>query len=240
MKSTLKVFGILLVASFVFYRAMIFMVENIEDFESVPLPPKKVEKITTRNPVLRVDATSRESWTLVDFSTGRTYRVTDPDEEKGKLQEFPWDLGFQRTKIISNSGVTNPQGRVGILNLGPVDFDSVREIPPSKFTQDTRFLGVAKNEAVSDWYNYRTRTHNVESRKNVYVVKTASGRYLKLRILNYYCTRADRDCRTLMCSRDEAACLTVEYVLALPGKETFPAPSPAPAQIVMKTEQNNP
>ena len=45
---------------------------------------------------------------------------------------------------------------------------------------------------------------------------------MKMRILNYYCGKKDQDCRTIMCSRQQAACLTVEYVLAENGTDVFP------------------
>ena len=43
-----------------------------------------------------------------------------------------------------------------------------------------------------------------------------------MRILNYYCGKKDAECRTMMCSRQQAACLTVEYVLAKNGTDQFP------------------
>ena len=45
--------------------------------------------------------------------------------------------------------------------------------------------------------------------------------FMKMRILNYYCGKKDQDCRTMMCSRQQAACLTVEYVLAKNGTKFF-------------------
>ncbi len=239
MSKTLQVFGILLVATLLFHTALNFMVDNIEDFETVALPPKKVEKITTAFPTLKVDATSRESWTLVDFSTGKQYPMANLYKNRARLQEIPWDLGFQRTKVVTNSGETNPKGTVAAANLGPIPFDQLQEVPqPAELVQDTRSFGNLINPAISDWYNYRTRTHNVESKKNVYLIRTHEGRYLKLRFLNYYCSREDEECRTVMCSRDEAACITLEYQLTEPGSVRFPkAPPP---QMVQKTKPDPP
>ena len=45
---------------------------------------------------------------------------------------------------------------------------------------------------------------------------------MKMRILNYYCGQKDQECRSMMCTREEAACLTIEYILAEPGSKTFP------------------
>ena len=41
----------------------------------------------------------------------------------------------------------------------------------------------------------------------------ADGGYLKMRILNYYCMRDESECRSIMCSRQEAACYSIEYTI---------------------------
>ena len=53
-------------------------------------------------------------------------------------------------------------------------------------------------------------------------MKLNNGDFMKMRILNYYCGQKDEECRSMMCTREEAACLTVEYVLAAPNSKTFP------------------
>jgi hypothetical protein len=225
MNSTLKIFTMLLGATLAFNVIMNYMGDNIADFENQALPPKRTVIIKSNNPLLKVDAQSKEQWTLVDFSSKKTFHISDP-EKKEQLNEQDWDLGFQRTKIISNGGVTNPQGVVAIANLGPVEFDSVVRIPEGNFAPDVRSWGNVNNPSIVDWYLYRTRTHNIESKRNVYVVKTGDG-YLKLKILNYYCQRAESTCRSMMCTRAEAACLTVEYRHIKPGEQAFPSPPPS-------------
>ena len=226
MNSTLKMFAALLVATALFHTILNYMLGNIEDFETVPLPPKKIAKISTTNPLIKIDASSKELWTLVDFSSGNTYHVAEPEEEKARLQKLSWDIAFQRTKIITNSGVTNPKGGVEVANLGPLDMNAITEVPQSGFTADSRSFGKLINKNIAGWYNYRTRTHNIESKKNIYVVKTADGQFMKMKIWNYYCARPEADCQTVMCTREEAACLTVEYLFSQDGKR-FPAPEPA-------------
>jgi len=222
MNSTVKAFGILLGATLFFNGMFMYMTNNIEDFESVALPPKKIEHYKTDNPILKVNAQSREAWTLVDFSSGKTTQIRDPQEDKERLQSVDWDLGFQRTKIITNGGETNPQGAVWVKNLGEVPFDSIDRFPSSQegFHQDHRKWGAVTNKALVDWYVYRTRTHNVESKKHVYLVQTGDG-YLKLKIVNYYCGRPESDCKTSMCPRDEAACFNIEYLYLPQGEMLF-------------------
>ena len=236
MNSTLKIFAMLLCCTLALNVTMNYMADNIEDFENRRLPtilPQKTLK--TDNPVLKVDAQSKEKWILVDFSTKKTFQISDPEKDKDRMNRQDWDLGFQRTKIISNGGVTNPQGKVTIANLGPVDFNSVVDIPEATFVPDVVSWGNVNNPSIIDWYLYRTRTHNIESKRNVYLIKTGDG-HLKLKILNYYCQRPESECKTSMCPRDEAACLSLEYQYIPSGTQAFPEPKPAPP----KTAQVSP
>ena len=212
----------LLVATLLFHTALNYMEKNIGDFETVPLPPKKIKKIKTNNPIIKVNAKDKNSWMLVEFSSGKTLQISDAAAETKKFNQTNCDLGFSRTKIISNGGKTNPSGKTGILNLGPINFNTVKTAPENGYVQDHRSLGNLINRELVGWYNYRTRTHNIESKKNVYVLKLNNGIFMKMRILNYYCGQKDNDCRTILCTREEAACLTIEYVLTQAGSHTFP------------------
>ena len=111
----------LLVATLLFHTALNYMDKNIEDFETVPLPPKKIKKITSKNPIIKVNAKDRNSWMLVEFTTGNTIQISETEAETDKINQSNWDLGFSRTKIISNGGKTNPFGKTGIINLGSID-----------------------------------------------------------------------------------------------------------------------
>ena len=211
----------LLGATLLFHTTLNYMESNIEDFETVPLPPKKIKKISTNNPIIKIDAKDRNTWMLVEFTSGKTLQISEADAETSKINQTNWDLGFSRTKIISNGGKTNPSGKTGIINLGLINFDDLRTAPETGYVQDHRSLGNLINKQLAGWYNYRTRTHNIESKRNVYALKLNNGVFMKMRILNYYCGQKDEACRTMMCTREEAACLTIEYVLAQPGSKTF-------------------
>jgi hypothetical protein len=230
MKNTVIVFVILIVGTFMFQNTIVYMADNITDFENVALPPKKQKKLVTYNPVIKVDATSKDKWTLLDFASGKTHTITDPDTEKEKLKYLKWDLGFQRTKIITNGGETNPTGQVGVINLGQVDINTIKEVPKSGYMQDRRKWGKMLNQGISDWYNYRTRTHNIESQKFVYAIRTSEGKYLKMKIINYYCQKAESECATSMCNRSEAACISLEYVYQPNGDRLFPEYKPLAKQ----------
>lgn len=227
----------LLGATLLFHTTLNYMEDNIEEFETVALPPKKIKKISTNNPIIKVDAKKRNSWMLVEFNSGKTLTMSEADAETSKLNQVDWDLGFSRTKIITNGGKTNPSGKTGVINLGPVNFDDVKTAPETGYVQDHRSFGNLINKELAGWYNYRTRTHNIESKRNVYALKLNNGTFMKMRILNYYCGQKDQECRSMMCTREEAACLTIEYLLAQPGSKLFPdtrlaKSTPSPEKIL--------
>ena len=222
MKNTLNILGGLILGSTLFLVIINYMADNIEDFESVALPSPK-NTITTNNPTIKIVAQSRKKWTLVDFSTEKIYKINDIEKERSKLNDYPWDIGFQRTKIITNGGQTNPKGIVALKNMGPIDFNSLDQVPTTIDIQDEKSYGKIINKAIADWYLYRTRTHNIESQKNVYVLRMADGGYLKMKILNYYCRRNEAECKSIMCSRQEAACYRIEYIFANNDGINFPA-----------------
>ena len=212
----------LLAVTLIFHTALNYMIENIEEFETVPLPPKIIKKISTQNPTIQINAKVKDAWMLVHFPSRKTHSVADNELKKNVFQSLDWDLGFSRTKIITNGGGTNPLGYTGAINLGPVEFNKVSKAPKNGYIKDEVTFGNLINKELSDWYTYRTRTHNIESKNNVYLIKLKNNRFMKMRILNYYCGKKDQDCRTIMCSRQQAACLTVEYVLAENGTDVFP------------------
>ena len=230
--------GGLLIGSTLFLITINYMADNIEDFESRPLPSPKLRSVTSHNPIIKVDATSRKKWTLVDFSTMKTYQVKDFEKEKDKINQFPWDVGLQITKIGTNGGVTNPEGRVSLKNRGPVDFDSITRIPSDGYTQDAKSYRKILKKAMSDWNLYRTRTHNIESQKNVYIAQMADGGHLKMRILNYYCHRNESECKSAMCSRQEAACYSIEYIHTN-DNEKFPITANIKTSSTTSQKKNN-
>ena len=217
-----KIFLMLLGATLIFHTTLNYMIDNIEEFETLPLPPKQIKKISTNNPTIQVNAKIKDSWKLVNFTSGKTHIVKDNALKEKAFQKFNWDLGFSRTKIITNGGATNPLEKTGAINLGPLDFNQVSQAPKKGYVEDKISFGNLINKELSGWYNYRTRTHNIESKNNVYIIKLKDKRFMKMRILNYYCGKKDEECRSMMCPRQQAACLTVEYVLAKNGTNQFP------------------
>ena len=154
--------------------------------------------------IYTINAREGDTVAYFDFSRGGVVEITD----KSSLD---WDLGFSRVKIISNSGITNLKGKGGILNLGKRDFYSLKEVPEKGYITDTvsgDIIG-SRNEAIDRWFNYKWLTHKLTSRGEVYAIRTADGRYAKMRIVDYYC------------KGNISGCITIEYVYQGNGTREF-------------------
>lgn len=101
----------------------------------------------------------------------------------------PWDLAFRRNHLIAAPGA-------GIADLGAVAFDSIREVPAEGYTATT-FGGDTVNAGVGKWYAYSMLSHLLNSKRHVYAVRTAAGRFAKLEILAYYCRDVGAACYTI-------------------------------------------
>jgi HmuY protein len=150
-----------------------------------------------------VDAESSDPWQYFDFSSGGLTTSSDP---------LGWDLGVRRFHLIANGGAGFP-GSGGIADLGTVDFHAVTEAPDTGYIE-TRAARDTVNAAIDHWYRYSWISHILEPAGHVYVVRTADGRYAKVRILSYYCTGA------------RPGCLTFEYVYQGSGGRSFTSDRP--------------
>ena len=123
-----------------------------------------------------LDAAATDRWRRFDF--GRNSAV-----ESG-----PWDIAFRRFHVISAPGG-------GIVDLGVVPFDSVRELPVAGYVANI-VAPDTTNPGVGKWYTYSMLTHLLMSKHHVYGVRTAGGRYAKLELLAYYCREVGTACVT--------------------------------------------
>lgn len=135
-----------------------------------------------------LDASHPDRWVYFAFSRGATIAGPAPDG---------WDLAFRRFNIRVNGG-GGFAGRAGVVDLGAVPFDSVRVVPATGYVTSQPRDSV--NPAIDRWYDYGFTSHLLTPKSRVYAVRTADGRYAKLRFLSYYCPGA------------QPGCMTVEYV----------------------------
>lgn len=133
-----------------------------------------------------LDARDGSAWVYFDFERGSVVdgRI-DPD----------WDLAIQRFHIVTNGGMGYPGG-AGALTL-PGAWETVVEAPESGYaTMRGRLTDGAANPALERWYTYRFFAHTLEAKPEIYVIRTADGRFAKIEVISYYCPGATPGCFT--------------------------------------------
>ena len=123
-----------------------------------------------------VDASATDRWRAFDF--GRNAAV----------DSGPWDIAFRRFHLIAAPGG-------GIIDLGSVPFDSVRELPLTGYLPNTDESDTT-NPGVGKWYSYSMVSHLLTTKHHVYGIRTAHAKYAKLELLAYYCKDAGTACIT--------------------------------------------
>lgn len=98
-----------------------------------------------------------------------------------------WDIGFRGTTIITNSGVSGPANAAAFIYVGT--FEELLQVP----ADSTMRIDVAANNLAipvgsnKGWYIYNAPANLITPIPGrVVVIRTASLKYAKLEILNYY------------------------------------------------------
>ena len=133
--------------------------------------------------VYTLDASATDRWRYFDFSRNAVVDPAGSDPAGDK-----WEIAFRRFHLIAGEGA-------GIVDLGPVAFDSVTSLPAAGYRGNAVGSDTA-NPAVGKWYQYSMVSHLLTSKHHVYGVRTARGKYAKLEILAYYCQRIGTACIT--------------------------------------------
>lgn len=160
----------------------------------------ETESEVAQTQLYTLDATGTDDWVFFDFTTGAVL-------EQGDFSAVGWDVAFQRTKLLTNSGVTNPAGPGGAVDLGEVslEVDSVPAVP--QYAVDV--LGgedddEPENPAVGKWYSYSFISHTVSTKPNTYLIRTGETHDALVQFDSYYC------------EDEEPGCITFRYLL-VPG-----------------------
>ncbi len=124
-----------------------------------------------------------------------------------QTNDIIWDIGFERFKIITNSGTTNSIGLGGACNTGVTNFNVITNsstiCPNSSFQADTANVQVNVGNNISgnqantfglpyigspvmrDWYDYKIG--ELTPSLKVYIVRSSdSFNYYKVQIRGYY------------------------------------------------------
>ncbi len=146
------------------------------DCALVPLVSVTIDANGVRNMI--VDATNKESKVYVDLDSDREMKTDEAFSTNG------WDLAFKRFEITMNGGSGNPTGVVEVAVLEGQSFESLTQAPAQGFVQDGANAVFA--EVNGGWYYYDLNTHKLTTKDELYVVKSSSGAFYKLKMGSYY------------------------------------------------------
>ena len=154
-----------------------------------------------------IDATSKEEWTYFSFAAGDVVDVEDAATSEA------WDIGFQRTQVKLNGGVSGP-GEGSVVMLTETTFAAVTAAPADGYVADTADTLAIVPQSEKGWYLYTgAPTHWILPLEDrVFVVKAADGTFAKLRFVGYY---KDNE------NKQDSGFVTFEYVHQPDGSPNF-------------------
>lgn len=155
-------------------------------------------------------------YTLYSLETNAVIANTDSATTK-------WDIGFRGTTIITNGGNSGPGTGGAFVYTGT--FSDLAIIPAdSTFRLDNAPTSYAvKTGSGNGWYNYNGATQLITPIPGrILVIRTATGKYAKIEIQNYYkggvtpdATASDNDKLT------KQRYYTFRYTFQSNGSKTF-------------------
>jgi hypothetical protein len=142
--------------------------------------------VTVHTSVVDADVAKANKFTYFSFETGAVVTPATPSAS------VDWDLAFKSTTLISNSGVSGA-GTVSVKRHAGADFDALTQADASGYlidAADSDDTGTAVDNGFlvgETWYNYSgSPDHIVTPKDHVYVVRANSGKFYKMKVVNYY------------------------------------------------------
>lgn len=154
-----------------------------------------------------IDATNREAWAYFSFASGDTVNVEDAENSEA------WDIGFQRTHVKLNGGISGP-GMGSAVMLTETTFEAVTEAPAEGYLADTEDTLAIVPQSEKGWYIYTGPPAHLilPLEDRVFVIKAADGTFAKIRFIGYY---KDNE------NKKDSGFVTFEYVHQPDGSLNF-------------------
>ena len=154
-----------------------------------------------------IDATNREAWAYFSFASGDVVAVEDAENSEA------WDIGFQRTQVKLNGGISGP-GMGSVVMLTETTFEAVTKALADGYKADTEDTLAIVPQSEKGWYIYTgPPTHWVLPLEDrVFVLKAADGTFAKVRFIGYY---KDNE------NKQDSGFVTFEYVHQPDGSPNF-------------------
>jgi len=184
-----------------------------ETVETAPTPTETAGQVPAEEPValesmsFTIDATNREAWAYFSFASGDVVEVEDAANSEA------WDIGFQRTQVKLNGGISGP-GMGSVVMLTETTFEAVTAAPADGYLADTDDTLAIVPQSEKGWYIYTGPPAHwiLPLEDRVFVVKAADGTFAKLRFIGYY---KDNE------NKKDSGFITFEYVYQPDGSGNF-------------------
>ncbi len=176
---------VLKISSVVFIGALLFFTSCKPD------EPKPNNDENASVKTVTINAKSYSEWVYFSFSKGK---VVDIENFSASMD---WDIAFHRFDVRTNCGASGP-GNGGTYNAGQIEFESLLVAPDEGYSlNDTISIidedgnwenptNVPGDTVLATWLTFSgpPPTYNISN--NIYVVKTADGKYAKVWLKDYY------------------------------------------------------
>ena len=165
------------------------------------------EPIGLESLTFTIDATNRETWAYFSFASGDTVKVEDAENSEA------WDIGFQRTQVKLNGGISGP-GMGSVVMLTETTFEAVTEAPADGYLADTEDTLAIVPQSEKGWYIYTGPPAHwiLPLEDRVFVIEAADGTFAKVRFIGYY---KDNE------NKKDSGFVTFEYIHQPDGSRNF-------------------
>ena len=154
-----------------------------------------------------IDATNREAWAYFSFDSGDVVEIEDAENSEG------WDIGFQRTQVKLNGGISGP-GMGSVVMLTETTFEAVTAAPADGYKADTEDTLAIVPQSEKGWYIYTGPPAHwiLPLEDRVFVIKAADGTLAKVQFIGYY---KDNE------NKKDSGFVTFKYVHQPDGSHNF-------------------
>jgi hypothetical protein len=142
-----------------------------------------------------INSTGSTTWKYFSFASNDTVTIADP------ANSTAWDLAFQRYRIKTNGGLSG-SGSGSAANSyqkGQTGFDALKVVPDTTtFAQDASisiavqqgYATYVVNPSLYTWFSleFATQGTQIVPTDYIYIVKTGTGKYVKVWFKSYYST----------------------------------------------------
>ena len=154
-----------------------------------------VEPLAERMVTLSRKTSYGNDWIYFSLSEGKELAGIDETNRESNLK---WDLAFNRYNVRTNSGVSG-KGQGGAMDAGKKELKDVTVVPEGEFVVDemakitSKFTGTGVeeiesplNKKLGEAIKFAGPPPTYTPSEHVYIVKTADGKYAKVKVLSFY------------------------------------------------------